>query len=114
MKSTKQNSGAYDGNEILVSRGRPPPAVHRPHSVRQLATPVRCATGTDPDFPMHRGLLMPLSSDAEARIMTITGLFMLVFLGTACFYPWQSCLACLLMLMFVSYLLQTFGGNRRR
>lgn len=57
---------------------------------------------------------MPLSPEAEARIMTITGFFMIVFLGTACFYPWPSCVACLLMLMFVSYLLQKFGGNHRR
>lgn len=116
MTSTEANSSFPIVGEHRLSRGRPPPGAYWPRRDRPPATPFRSplrsrTAAVDPNFSTQTEQPpMPLSPDAEARIMTITGIFMLVFLGTAWFYPWPSCL---LMLIFVSYLLQSFGSNRR-
>jgi hypothetical protein len=56
---------------------------------------------------------MPLSPDVEAKIMQITGVFTLAFLASACFYGWPAVVACLLMLMIVSFMLRSLDSDHR-
>ena len=52
---------------------------------------------------------MSLSHSTEAKVQIVTGIFMIAFLIAGCFSPWQALGACVVMLVFVAWLLNILG-----